>query len=106
MNSHDDEHACTTVEAEFRAVSGVCSGLVEGLSQLLIWKDQLLASSAELPAKSLISLAMISSNLHRSQTQLSGSLRGLRKARLLKCKSIILNVPASGRPLPLRLRES
>ena len=79
-NSYDaDRHACTVVEAEFRAMSGVCSGLVEGLSHLLRWKDELLASSAEVPAKSLMSLAMISSNLHRSQTQLPGALKGLRK---------------------------
>ena len=77
----DDRRACTVVEAEFRAVSGVCSGLVEGLSHLLQWKDELLASSSEIPAKSLISLAMISSNLHRSQTQLPGALKGLRKVR-------------------------
>lgn len=77
----DDRYACTVVEAEFRAVSSVCSGLVEGLSSLLRWKDELLASSAEVPAKSLMSLAMISSNLHRSQTQLPGALKGLRQAR-------------------------
>ena len=76
---NDDRHACTVVEAEFRAVSGVCSGLVEGLSQLLRWKDELLASSSDIPAKSLMSLAMISSNLHRSQTQLPSALKGLRK---------------------------
>ena len=96
-----DRHACTVVEAEFRAMSGVCSGLVEGLSHLLRWKDELLASSAEVPAKSLMSLAMISSNLHRSQTQLPGALKGLRKVSRPRtshhcsvCSGLLLSSPS------------
>jgi|AntAceMinimDraft_5_1070358.scaffolds.fasta_scaffold11958_4 hypothetical protein len=76
----DDQHACTVVEAEFCAVSGVVSGLVEAIGSLMRWKDDLLASSAEVQSKSLLSLALISSNLHRSQTQLPSALKGLRKA--------------------------
>ena len=81
MSYDDGRQACTAVEAEFRAMTSVCTSLVEGLGQLLRWKDDLLASSAEVPAKSLVSLTLLSSNLHRSQTQLPMALKGLRKVR-------------------------